>query len=101
MNLVLWRENRAADLKRLQAEMGMSVILITHDLGVIAETCDEVVVMYGGRVVERAPVKELFARPLHAYTRGLLASIPRMETPRKARLRDARACARQPPRSGC
>ncbi len=70
-------------MKRLQAEMGMAVILITHDLGVIAETCDEVVVMYGGRVVERAPVRELFARPLHAYTRGLLASIPRMETPRK------------------
>ncbi|WP_367871972.1 ABC transporter ATP-binding protein [Luteolibacter sp. Populi] len=71
-------------MKRLQAEMGMSLILITHDLGVIAETCDEVVVMYAGRVVERAPVKELFARPLHAYTRGLLASIPRLETPRKA-----------------
>jgi len=71
-------------MKRLQAEMGMSVILITHDLGVIAETCDEVVVMYGGRVVERSPVKELFARPLHAYTRGLLASIPRLETPRKS-----------------
>jgi peptide/nickel transport system ATP-binding protein len=70
-------------MKRLQAEMGMSLVLITHDLGVIAETCDEVVVMYAGRVVERAPVKELFARPLHAYTRGLLASIPRMETPRK------------------
>jgi oligopeptide/dipeptide ABC transporter ATP-binding protein len=70
-------------MKRLQAEMGMAVILITHDLGVIAETCDEVVVMYGGRVVERAPVRELFARPMHAYTRGLLASIPRMETPRK------------------
>ena len=70
-------------MKRLQAEMGMSVMLITHDLGVIAETCDEVVVMYGGRVVERAPVRELFARPLHAYTRGLLASIPRMDTPRK------------------
>ncbi|MCW1921242.1 ABC transporter ATP-binding protein [Luteolibacter arcticus] len=73
-------------MKRLQAEMGMSVILITHDLGVIAETCDEVVVMYGGRVVERAPVKQLFARPLHAYTRGLLASIPRLETQRKSTL---------------
>ncbi|WP_193213165.1 ABC transporter ATP-binding protein [Luteolibacter marinus] len=73
-------------MKRLQAEMGMSVILITHDLGVIAESCDEVVVMYGGRVVERAPVKALFANPLHAYTRGLLASIPRMETPRKTKL---------------
>ncbi|MCW1916014.1 ABC transporter ATP-binding protein [Luteolibacter sp. GHJ8] len=71
-------------MKRLQAEMGMSLMLITHDLGVIAETCDEVVVMYAGRVVERAPVKELFERPLHAYTRGLLASIPRMDTPRKS-----------------
>ena len=71
-------------MKRLQAELGMSVILITHDLGVIAETCDEVVVMYGGRVVERAPVREIFARPRHAYTRGLLASIPRLETPRKS-----------------
>jgi len=70
-------------MKRLQAEMGMAVMLITHDLGVIAETCDDVVVMYGGRVVERAPVKELFARPLHAYTRGLLSSIPRLETERK------------------
>ena len=73
-------------MKRLQAEMGMSVMLITHDLGVIAETCDEVVVMYGGRVVERAPVETLFAIPLHAYTRGLLASIPRLETERKTKL---------------
>jgi oligopeptide/dipeptide ABC transporter ATP-binding protein len=71
-------------MKRLQAELGMSVMLITHDLGVIAETCDEVVVMYGGRVVERAPVREIFAAPRHAYTRGLLASIPRLETPRKS-----------------
>ncbi|MDB6077925.1 MAG: oligopeptide/dipeptide transporter, ATPase subunit [Akkermansiaceae bacterium] len=71
-------------IKRLQGEMGMAVMLITHDLGVIAETCDEVVVMYAGRVVERAPAAELFARPLHAYTRGLLASIPRMDTPRKS-----------------
>ncbi|MDB6116564.1 MAG: Peptide/nickel transport system ATP-binding protein, partial [Verrucomicrobiaceae bacterium] len=65
----------------LQKEMGMSVILITHDLGVIAETCDEVVVMYAGRVVERASVYELFANPRHAYTRGLLASIPRLDHP--------------------
>ncbi len=70
----------------LQKEMGMSIILITHDLGVIAETCDEVVVMYAGRVVERAPVKELFANPLHAYTRGLLHSIPRLDGERKTRL---------------
>jgi len=67
-------------MKGLQEELGMSMILITHDLGVIAESCDEVVVMYAGRIVERAPVKELFANPLHDYTKGLLASIPRLET---------------------
>lgn len=71
-------------LARLQQESGMSIILITHDLGVIAETCDEVVVMYAGRVCEKAPVKELFARPLHAYTKGLLASIPTLDTPTKS-----------------
>lgn len=65
----------------------MSIILITHDLGVIAETCDEVVVMYAGRVVEKAPVTELFSTPLHAYTRGLLASIPTMDTPSKSILK--------------
>jgi len=70
----------------LQKEMGMSVILITHDLGVIAETCDEVVVMYAGRVVERASVYDLFANPRHAYTRGLLASIPRLDHPPKTHL---------------
>jgi peptide/nickel transport system ATP-binding protein len=73
-------------MKSLQKEMGMSMMLITHDLGVIAEQCDEVVVMYGGRVVERASADELFSNPLHAYTRGLLASIPRMDTPRKTEL---------------
>lgn len=71
-------------MKGLQEEMRMSVILITHDLGVIAETCDEVVVMYAGRVVERAPVRELFENPRHAYTKGLLHSIPTLETPSKA-----------------
>lgn len=69
---------------RLQSEMGMSIILITHDLGVIAETCDEVVVMYAGRVVERTSAEELFANPLHAYTKGLLRSIPTLETPSKS-----------------
>ncbi len=71
---------------RLQSEMKMSVILITHDLGVIAETCDEVVVMYAGRVVERASAAELFANPLHAYTKGLLRSIPTLDTPSKSML---------------
>lgn len=73
-------------IEELQKEMGMAVILITHDLGVIAENCDDVVVMYGGRVVEWAPAKELFANPLHAYTRGLLRSIPRLDRPRKTKL---------------
>jgi oligopeptide/dipeptide ABC transporter ATP-binding protein len=73
-------------MARLQSEMGMSTILITHDLGVIAETCDDVVVMYAGRVVERASAKELFANPLHAYTQGLLNSIPTLSTPSKSLL---------------
>jgi peptide/nickel transport system ATP-binding protein len=63
-------------LKRLQAERGMAVMLITHDLGVVAESCDTVVVMYAGRVVEQAPVRALFGRPAHPYTAGLLRSIP-------------------------
>ena len=71
-------------MARLQDEMKMSIILITHDLGVIAETCDEVVVMYAGRVVEKASATELFANPLHAYTKGLLHSIPTLETPSKS-----------------
>ena len=71
----------------LQKEMGMSVILITHDLGVIAETCDEVVVMYAGRIVERAPAEELFAHPRHAYTQGLLASIPTLDSKPKSLLK--------------
>jgi oligopeptide/dipeptide ABC transporter ATP-binding protein len=74
-------------MARLQSELKMSMILITHDLGVIAETCDEVVVMYAGRVVERASAAELFAHPLHAYTRGLLQSIPTLATPSKSILR--------------
>lgn len=73
-------------MKSLQDEFHMSIILITHDLGVIAESCDEVVVMYAGRVVEQAPVKELFANPVHAYTRGLLKSIPALDTPSKSKL---------------
>ncbi len=63
-------------IKKLQQEMSMSMILITHDLGVIAENCDNVVVMYGGMVVEKANVVELFKNPFHPYTRGLLESIP-------------------------
>jgi oligopeptide/dipeptide ABC transporter ATP-binding protein len=64
----------------LQEEMKMAVMLITHDLGVIAETADRVVVMYAGRVVEEASVRELFDNPLHPYTQGLMESLPRLET---------------------
>ena len=73
-------------IKELQGEMGMAVILITHDMGVIAQTCDKVVVMYAGKVAEKAPVIDLFDRPAHPYTRGLLASIPRLDTIPKSRL---------------
>jgi oligopeptide/dipeptide ABC transporter ATP-binding protein len=73
-------------MRELQREMGMSIILITHDLGVIAETCDEVAVMYAGRIAEQGSVDAIFSRPAHPYTRGLLASIPRLSTPRKSRL---------------
>jgi oligopeptide/dipeptide ABC transporter ATP-binding protein len=62
----------------LQEETGTAIVLITHDLGVVAETADDVLVMYAGRVVEQAPVRELFARPQHPYTVGLLGSIPRL-----------------------
>jgi len=73
-------------IRELQQDTGMSVIFITHDLGVIAEICDDVVVMYAGKVVEQATVIELFESPKHPYTRGLLASIPKLETRRKSRL---------------
>jgi peptide/nickel transport system ATP-binding protein len=62
-----------ADLRR---RLGTAILLITHDLGVVAETCDEVAVMYAGRIVERAPADQLFRRPLHPYTIGLLAARP-------------------------
>jgi oligopeptide/dipeptide ABC transporter ATP-binding protein len=62
----------------LQRELGMAVLLITHDLGVVAETCSEVVVMYLGEVMEKAEVTQLFQEPLHPYTRALLRSIPRL-----------------------
>ena len=73
-------------IRELQTRLGMAVLLITHDLGVIAENCDEVVVMYAGRVAERGRVEQIFDRPTHPYTRGLLASIPRLEQERKTRL---------------
>jgi len=73
-------------IRELQADMGMAVILITHDLGVIAETSNDVVVMYAGRVAEQGSVFDIFDRPAHPYTRGLLESIPRLDTVPKSKL---------------
>src|SRR3954465_3532889 len=76
-------------LRALHPHLGMSILLITHDLGVVAETCDEVVVMYAGRVVERAHAKDLFAQPRHPYTAGLLRSLPSFgEGGKKKRLQE-------------
>jgi oligopeptide/dipeptide ABC transporter ATP-binding protein len=66
-------------LADLQAEMGMAVLLVTHDLGVVTRAADDVAVMYAGRVVERAPVRALFADPRHPYTQGLLSARPRID----------------------
>ncbi|MFQ2174207.1 ABC transporter ATP-binding protein [Aeromonas rivipollensis] len=74
-------------MKALQAQTGMAIIFITHDLGVVAELCDEVVVMYAGRAVERADIFELFDQPRHPYTHGLMASIPRLEDVPKSLLK--------------
>ncbi|QIZ35478.1 ABC transporter ATP-binding protein [Saccharopolyspora sp. ASAGF58] len=73
-------------LAELVTETETALIMITHDLGVVAGLCDEVNVLYAGRVVERAARHELFARPRHPYTAGLLASIPRLDSPRGQRL---------------
>ena len=73
-------------IRRLQRELEMAIVIITHDLGVIAETADDVAVFYAGRVVERAPTRTLFRSPEHPYTWGLLRSMPRLDLPRGAAL---------------
>ena len=67
-------------MNRLQREFGSAIIIITHDLGVVAETADDVVVMYAARSPSKAPVDEIFKRPHHPYTWGLLGSLPRLDT---------------------
>jgi len=89
-------------IRELQHEHGTAVVLITHDLGVVAETADEIVVMYAARVAERAPVFSLFERPLHPYTWGLLGSLPRLdvELERLMQIRGQPPSLLRPP-SGC
>ncbi|MFJ5808082.1 ABC transporter ATP-binding protein [Streptomyces sp. NPDC093093] len=84
-------------IARLQQDRGLGVVMITHDLGVVARVAHEVLVMYGGRVAERAGVDALFADPAHPYTRGLLDSLPRLDDPDDAPLR---AIAGSPPSPG-
>src|SRR4029450_10544760 len=67
-------------LRDLRKELSMSVMLISHDLGVIAEFAQRVIVMYAGRVVEDAPVAQLFRRPVHPYTMGLIAAVPKLDS---------------------
>ena len=70
-------------IRNVQKEIGMSVMYITHDLGVVAETCDRVMVMYAGKIVEKAEVAELFTSPAHPYTQGLLKAVPRLNAKRE------------------
>jgi oligopeptide transport system ATP-binding protein len=73
-------------VKRLRDELGMAIIWITHDLGIVAGLAQRVIVMYAGFIIEEAPVKELYANPLHPYTKGLLGSLPRMDISERHRL---------------
>jgi len=73
-------------VRELRTKLGMAIVWITHDLGVIAGIADRAMVLYGGQIVEMAPVTELFARPLHPYTRALLKTVPRLKGPRAAKL---------------
>lgn len=66
-------------MQSLQKKLGMAIIMVTHDLGVIADMCDEIIVMYGGRVCERGTAEDIFYRPAHEYTKGLLKSIPSVD----------------------
>jgi oligopeptide/dipeptide ABC transporter ATP-binding protein len=85
------------EVLRAARDRGLALVLITHDLGVVAQLADRVAVMYAGRIVESAPVRELFAAPAHPYTAALLASVPRLDTPVTARLAGIEG---QPPHPG-
>ena len=101
--LWMWVQAQILQLiKALQEELGMALIMITHDLGVVAETVDRVVVMYGGKVMETAPVEDLFEAPAHPYTEALLGSIPGQNAGR-GRLTEIPGSSPDPalPPSGC
>jgi peptide/nickel transport system ATP-binding protein len=87
----------------LQREFGMSILMITHDLGVVAQVCEEVVVMYAGQIVEQGPVRALYSSPQHPYTEGLLASIPRLGMTQSQKLNVIRGVVPNPLRlpPGC
>lgn len=85
-------------LSEMRRELGMSILLVSHDFGVIAQMCDRVLVMYGGRIVESGPVDSIYHHPRHPYTRGLLASVPELESANVFRRRAA--LLGQPPELG-
>ncbi|MGQ7278870.1 ABC transporter ATP-binding protein [Brevibacillus thermoruber] len=89
-------------MRQLKERQGTSIIFITHDLGVVAEMCDRVIVMYAGQVIEEAPVRELFQHPQHPYTRGLISSIPTLDQ-QKSRLYSIRGTVPHPAKmpAGC
>ncbi|HUR16130.1 MAG TPA: oligopeptide/dipeptide ABC transporter ATP-binding protein, partial [Candidatus Limnocylindrales bacterium] len=70
-------------MRRLQRETGTAIILITHDLGVVAEMCDRVAVMYAGEIIEQTDTRSLFRQPLHPYTKGLIGSVPILGQPKE------------------
>jgi oligopeptide/dipeptide ABC transporter ATP-binding protein len=74
-------------LSEMRRELGMSILLVSHDFGVIAQMCDRVLVMYGGRIVESGPVDSIYYQPHHPYTKGLLASVPELESANRNRRR--------------
>jgi oligopeptide/dipeptide ABC transporter ATP-binding protein len=80
---VLVQDQILAELERLQEQMDLSFLLISHDIGILAETCDEIAVMYSGQIVEQATTRSILTNPRHPYTSGLLGSLPKLTGPRQ------------------